>query len=122
MYKIVDWIKMNIHRLCTVIVFGELLLGAGLYLYYTKTFLDPVTTDGMHAVPGKCSMQPTAATAPTATGYATTSSPAVTCFRDAQARPSRGLPAITKSQAIDWCCGPAGTPGRDHCASFADAP
>ncbi|MFA5127468.1 MAG: hypothetical protein WC457_00505 [Patescibacteria group bacterium] len=116
---------------CTVILFGFIFYDAGMYRYITKLVLDMNNVKGMVTRETNCdgSDCPAAKTssAPNAVlPQAATVNPDdvayVACFREARTRPARGLPAITELQAIDWCCGSVGTPGRDQCASLVNAP
>lgn len=103
--KLGKWL-WNLHHICTIIVVAELVIGAGLYLYYTKNFLDPNTTADM-VVPADEHHQPAVSSDKTDIAPASVSNnnfaACLKSFSESKRR-AEGKPPAKESEVLAGCC------------------
>ena len=104
MSKLGKWL-WNLHHICTIIVVAELVIATGLYLHYTKNFLDPVTTAGMNVVPTDCPRAAAISSDKADTASASADSFAA-CLNNysASKRRAEGKRSVSVFEAIAYCC------------------
>lgn len=103
--KLGKWL-WNLHHICTIIVVAELVIATGLYLYYTKNFLDPVTTAGMNVIPTECSRAAAVSSDKTDIAASVSDGDITACLKDfsPSKRRAEGKPPAKMSEVITGCC------------------
>ena len=151
MDRVINWFRNNSAVILVIqlvilasvtVVIGAVQIYRQLHMTTTKldtqvVAKDELLTQSAECLGGGCTAKATATTAASYAATETTTSPtiapapaavsnpddaAIACFREVRARPSRGLPMATRSDAIGWCCGAPGTANYNRCASLADTP